>query len=160
MRTGFSLGLKYMAASAFYFSVVSLLVKVAGQRLPAQEIVLARSAIVLLICTTLMRQRGLSFRGNRKGLLILRGILGFISLCAFYYAVIHLPLAEATVIQYTNPVFTALLAALTIGESLRLRQVGLTLLSLLGVLLVARPSALFGGSATPLDPVGVGAALV
>jgi drug/metabolite transporter (DMT)-like permease len=149
-----------MATSAFLFSFMSLLVKTAGQRLPAQEVVLARSVIVLVISTILIRQRQLSFRGNRQGLLVLRGVLGFIALGGFYYAVIHLPLAEATVIQYTNPVFTALLAALTIGELLRLRQVGLTLLSLLGVLLVARPTVLFGGAAAALDPVGVGAAVV
>lgn len=159
MRTRFPLGLRYMAASAFFFSLMSLLVKAAGQRLPSQEVVLVRSVIMLAIGAELIRRRAIGFRGKRKGLLILRGLFGFTALSCFYYAVIHLPLADATVIQYTNPVFTAIFAAWALSEGLRLRQVGLALLSLVGVLLVARPTVLFGGAATALDPVAAAAAL-
>ncbi|HSM37193.1 MAG TPA: DMT family transporter, partial [Longimicrobiales bacterium] len=104
----------------------------------------------------LLRQAGLSWRGNRRGLLLLRGALGFVALTSFYYAVVHLPLADATVIQYTNPVFAALIAAAALGERLRAREAALVLISLVGVFLAARPGFLFGGAALPLLPVAVG----
>jgi drug/metabolite transporter (DMT)-like permease len=63
------------------------------------------------------------------------------------------------VIQYTNPVWTALIAAVVLGEWIGRAQVGLALLSLAGVVLVARPGFLTGGGSA-LDPVAVAVALV
>ncbi|NIP80721.1 MAG: EamA family transporter [Gemmatimonadetes bacterium] len=101
----------------------------------------------------------MSIRGNRRGLLLLRGVLGYVALSSFFYALTHLPLADATVIQYTNPVFTALLAVVLLGESLRRRDLGLALLSLAGVVLMTRPGFLFGGLDERLDPFAVAIAL-
>lgn len=149
-------GLRYMALSALAFSLMALLVKEAGRRLPSSEIVLVRAAVTLAFSWALIRRAGLSWRGNRRGLLFLRGVLGFVALTSFYYAVVHLPLADATVIQYTNPVFAALIAAAALGERLRRREVALILVSLGGVILAARPRFLFGGAALPPLPVAVG----
>lgn len=145
-----------MALSALAFSVMALLVKEAGRRLPSTEIVLARAVVTLVISWVYLRAARIPVGGNRKGLLILRGVLGFVALTAFYYAVVHLPLADATVIQYTNPVFAALIAAAVLGESMRRREIALVALSLAGVVLAARPSFLFGGAALPAVPVAVG----
>jgi len=151
-----------MAAGAFAFSIMSLLVKLAGQRLPSQEIVFARSLVVAMLCWATLRHAGLDARGTRRRLLVVRGVLGFIALSCFYYAVIHLPLADATVIQYTNPAFTALLAVPLLHEKLRVREFGWVFASLAGVVLMTRPALLFGGAAR-LDPfavtVGVAGAL-
>lgn len=151
---GIPVGLRYMAAGAFFFSVMSALVKVAGARYPTMQLVWVRSLVVLIIAWGTLRARGRSIHGNERGLLILRGLLGFGGLSCFYYGVIHLPLAEATVIQYTNPVWTALIAAVVLGEWVGWTQVGLALLALGGVVIVARPSAIFGG-VDALDPHAV-----
>jgi drug/metabolite transporter (DMT)-like permease len=148
-----------MAAAAFFFSVMSLLVKAAGQRLPVQEVVLARSSVGAALCWYSLRRRGVPLWGERRRLLLLRGLLGYAALSCFFYALVHLPLAEATVIQYTNPVFTALFAALFLAEHMRGRDVFLVLVSLAGVVLMARPAFLFGGLEEGLDPVAVGVAL-
>lgn len=152
-------GIRYMAAAAFFFSVMSLLVKSTGQRLPVQEVVLARSSVGVVMSWFSLRARGVHPWGNRKGLLLLRGLLGYAALSCFFYALVHLPLADATVIQYTNPVFTAVLASIFLAEHLRPRDLALVLLSLAGVVLMARPAFLFGGAAERLDPVAVGVAL-
>jgi drug/metabolite transporter (DMT)-like permease len=153
-------GIRYMAAAAFFFSIMSLLVKIAGARLPVQEVVLARAAVGTGISAWGLRARGIPLGGNRRGLLLLRGLLGYGALSAFFFALTRLPLAEATVIQYTNPLFTALLAALFLAERLRARHVFLVLVSLSGVILMTRPAFLFGGPEHRLDPVGVAAALI
>ena len=155
----FSVGLQYMAAAAFFFSVMSLLVKIAGQRLPSYEVVFIRSAVLLVTSYGMLRRRRLDPRGNHRRLLILRGLLGFFALNCFYYALIHLPLADATVIQFTNPTFTALIAVWVLAEWIGTKEVGLILVSLAGVVLVAQPTALFGGVGSGLDPLAVGAAL-
>ena len=151
-------GLRDMVAAAFFFSVMSLLVKLAGQRLAAEQVVLFRAAVALVLSWGLLRRAGLSPWGKSRGLLFLRGLLGFFALSCFFWALVHLPLAEATVIQYLNPVFTALLAALVLGERLEWRATLSVVGSLGGLLLVARPAFLFGG-AQHLDPVASGVAL-
>lgn len=149
-----------MVAAAFFFSLMSLLVKLVGRSLPSQEIVLVRGLVTAAIAyTAVRRMAGLDFRGRRKGLLILRGVLGFAAVSCFFYAVIHLPLADVTVIHYTNPAFTAAIAALVIAEPVRARDAAGLVASLAGVLLIARPSFLFEG-ASRLDPLAAGIALL
>ncbi len=134
-----------MALGAFWFSVMGLLVRIAGERIPVMEIVLARAIVSLVLSYAMLRHAGVPARGNHPPLLILRGTLGFGALAGFYYAIVHLPLAEATTIQYTSPIFTALFAALLIGERITSREVACVAASLVGVLLIARPVFLFGG---------------
>lgn len=151
-------GLRYIAASAFFFAVMSVLVKLAGRRLPSQEIVFSRSIFSALFCLVLLRRAGVSPWGVRRRLLLLRGVLGFTALSCFFFALVHLPLADATVIQYTNPAFTALIAVWALGERIGVAEGLAVLLSLAGVTLVARPAFLFGGDVA-LDPLAVGVAL-
>ena len=147
-----------MAYGAFWFSVMSLLVKLAGQRLPSMEIVLVRAVVTLMLSYALVRRARLPLWGNRRSLLIIRGLLGAAALTCFYFSIVHLPLAEATVIQYTNPVFAALLAGALLGERFGRRELVGVLASMAGVLLIARPSFLFAGS-PPLDPIHIGIAV-
>ena len=144
-----------MAASALAFAVMTVLVKLAGQRIPSQEIVLARAIVTLALSWVILRRLGRAPLGTDRRWLFLRGVLGFLGLSCVYYAVTHLPLAEATVLQYLHPVFTALLAGVFLGERLRPIVFASCGLSLTGVVLVTRPAFLFGGGGAELDPFAV-----
>jgi drug/metabolite transporter (DMT)-like permease len=148
-----------MAGSALCFSVMNALVKSAGARLPTMEIVLARSLVVLALCLWSLRSLGIPPWGNERRLLFVRGVVGSTALACSYYSVIHLPLAEATVIQYTNPVFTVLLAVPVLRESFHAVEALLILISLLGVTIVARIPFLTGSAAPVLDPLAVAVAV-
>lgn len=151
-----SVGLRYMALSALFFSVMGALVKLAGETLPSQEIVFFRSLLVLIFAYVTLRRLDISAWGENKKWLVIRGTTGFIALSCFYYSVTHLPLADATVIMYTNPVFTGILAAVFLGESLTKIEVGGVGLSIVGVVLIAQPSFLFAGdSRLELATVGI-----
>jgi drug/metabolite transporter (DMT)-like permease len=105
-----SRGVLYMAASAFSFSVMALLVKLASPRLPTGEIVFARAIVTLVLSYAMVRRAGLRLWGNAWQRLVFRGLLGFGGLTGYYLALAHLPLADATTIQNATPVLTALLA--------------------------------------------------
>jgi drug/metabolite transporter (DMT)-like permease len=137
---------------------MSAFAKLAGERLPTQEIILVRSLVVIALCLHALRGRGISPWGTERWLLLLRGLLGYAALSSYLWSIVRLPLAETTVIHFTNPVFTAFLAALVLGEVLRGWEVGLGFLALAGVVIVARPGFLFG-EVSGLDPVAVGVAL-
>jgi drug/metabolite transporter (DMT)-like permease len=147
-----------MALSAFFFSLMAALAKVAGEQVPLFEIVLARSVVVAALAGYALRRSRTPLRGGEPGILVLRGFLGFAALSCFYFAVVRLPLADAMVIHFTNPVFTALIAAVILGEHIGLRESTLVLTSLAGVVIVARPAWL-AGQGSGLDPVAVGAGL-
>lgn len=151
-------GMRYMVAGAFFFSLMSLLVKVAGQRLPSQEVVLARAIVTAILSAWAVYHARVAPWGQQRGLLVFRGIAGFLALSCFYHTLTNLPIADATVIQYTNPVYAGLLAVPLLGEKLRRREVFSVVASMVGVLLVTRPSFLFGGSphALPAGSVGIG----
>lgn len=152
-----SLGARYMIGAAFAFSLMSLLVKHAGVRLPSQEMVLARALFSLVVTWWVLRRAGIPIWGNNRKLLWARGFIGFTGLAAFYYALVHIPLAEATVLQYSNPVFVAILAVWLLGERLRRREIAMIALAIAGVLLIAKPSFIFGGGeALPLLAVLIG----
>lgn len=153
------LGVRFMIGSALAFSVMSALVKYAGLRLPSQELVFARSVIAIVISVAMLRRAGVHTLGKRRWLLLARGIWGFAALSCGFYAMTKLPLAEATMIQYLHPVFTALLAAIVLGERADRSLAASVVFGTLGVLLVTRPAFLFGAHAVALDPWGVAAAL-
>jgi drug/metabolite transporter (DMT)-like permease len=149
-----------MAGSAFFFSLMSLFVKLAGEGLPPMQIVLARCVLTLALSWLMLRRAGLSARGSHHGLLIARGLFGFTALSLYYFAITRLPLGDVTAIHFTSPVFVALLAAVLLRERTGKLVLAGMALSLLGVGLIARPSFLFGAGTSTLDPWGVAAALV
>ncbi len=153
-------GAAYMVGSAFAFSIMTLLVKVAGARLPSQEIVFARAVVSLVLSYALLKHAGQPLWGKQRKLLFGRGLLGFAALSAVYYSVTHLPLAEAAVIQYLHPGFTAALAVLLLGERIGPRLLIGGLVSMAGVVLISGPAFLFGAGASSLDPFAVGVAVL
>ena len=155
-RRRLPIGLRYMIGAAFAFSLMSLFVKMAGQHIPSQQIVLVRSVVTLIYSYLLLRWADQPLWGHNKPLLILRGFFGFAALSCFFFALTKLPLADATVIHYTNPVFTALFAAFFLDESLGKNELAGALLSMVGVVLIAQPGFLFGDAADlPMLYVGI-----
>jgi drug/metabolite transporter (DMT)-like permease len=129
-----------MALSALGFSVMSVLVKLAARELPTGEIVLARATVTLALSFVLVRRAGLSPWGTQRGRLLVRGILGFSGLAFYYLSLARLPLAEATTLQNTVPVLTALLAWWLLAEPIGWAAAFAIACGLGGVALVARPA--------------------
>ena len=151
-------GVVLLILSALAFSAMSVQVKLAGHLLPLPMLILARGAVALAISIALLRAQGIGFWGHDKRNLILRALFGIGGLACFFYSLTVLPIAEATVLQYLNPVFTAVIAAVLLGERADRRLVVAIVLCLSGTVLVTRPGILFGASA-PLPITGVCAAI-
>jgi drug/metabolite transporter (DMT)-like permease len=83
---------------------------------------------------------------KRPGLQVLRGLLLVASTMFFYFALRHMPLAEAAAISFVGPVLTTLLAGWMLGEKATLRQWVAVVLGFSGVLVIIRPG---GGLFTP-----------
>lgn len=153
-------GIRAMVIGAWWFAVMGLFVKLAGRRLPSSQIVLVRATLTLAMSWWAVRQARLpSLWGTQRGLLLARGLLGAIGINCFYWSLVHLPLGEATLIQYTNPIFATILAALWVGERVRPGEMLCLATAMLGVVLITRPGVIFGSAAAAHDPRDVAIAL-
>lgn len=148
-----------MVLSALFFSLMGVCVKQVGGRIPATEVVLARAVVSVVLSWWILRRAGVAPWGQRRWLLIWRGAIGTLALLCVYQALAMLPLAAATVLQYSYPTLTALLAWLTLGEPLGRRLLGAVALGWLGVMVLAGPPAGLG-LGTGLPPLAVAIALV
>lgn len=146
-------GLRHMLVGAFWFSVMSVLVKLAGQRLPSMEIVFFRGVLTLGLSYGMVRRARITpVLGVNRRMLLQRGVLGAAALACFLFSLTHLPLAEATLIQYMNPVFAILVAHWWFGEKMGRGEWWALAASLTGVLLITRPDFLFGGASSGIHP--------
>lgn len=148
-----------MVVGTLFFSVMSVCVKLVGERLPTMEIVLARVVVTLVMSLWALRRLGVNPWGHDKRLLLARGFAGFVALSCYYFAIARLPLADATVIQFSNPMIAALIAVFALHEPFRLVDVLAALVSMVGVILVAQPTFVFTSGAA-LDPLAVVAGIV
>ncbi|EGQ7692254.1 DMT family transporter [Vibrio vulnificus] len=141
LKSAFPLGVRYMILSALGFALMSASVKyVSVHGIPLFEIVAARALVSLIISYLDVKRKGISVWGNNKRWLFARGAVGTMALMCVYYAVTALPLAEATILQYVHPVFTALLAVLFLKERVQPATLACIVLCLLGVFTMVYPS--------------------
>jgi drug/metabolite transporter (DMT)-like permease len=116
-------------------SLMSLSVKLLPH-IPAIEIALFRSLISLAICWTILIAQGISIWGNNPRMLLLRGVLGAVSLILYFATLQKIPLASAVMLQYLSPVFTAIVAFAFLHEKLYKIQWLFLGISFAGVFLV------------------------
>jgi drug/metabolite transporter (DMT)-like permease len=139
------LGARYMLLSALGFAIMAMFVKIAGrQGIPVLEIITARAAVSLVLSYIHVKRKRVALFGHNKPLLILRGLVGFFTLTGVYYSLLHLPFAEATVLQFLHPVFTTILALLFLKERPTVATLSCIALSLVGLLVMIRPGFVFG----------------
>jgi len=154
------LGARYMILSALGFAVMGACVKLVHARgIPVLEIVAARALVSALISYADVKRKKISIWGHRKGLLCARGIAGALALVCVYYALVHIPFAEATMLQYLHPMFTAILAIIFLRERLHSSTLLCIVFSFIGLLIIVHPSFLLGGLQADYSPIAIAAAI-
>jgi drug/metabolite transporter (DMT)-like permease len=137
-----------MLLSAFSFALMTACVKLVGtHNIPVFEIVAARALVSLIISYIDIKRKKIAVWGSNKTLLISRGVVGTFALMCVYYAVTTLPLAEATLLQYMYPVFTAIFAFFFLKERIQHSTLICIVLCLLGLLAMVKPNLTFDGEA-------------
>ncbi|MEW5791715.1 MAG: DMT family transporter [Pseudomonadota bacterium] len=146
-----------MVAASGFFAVTSAFVKLGAQHFHLSELVFYRSFVGLLFLLPALSRGGIRLGTARPWAHLTRGAMGVVSMGMYFYAVVHLPLGTAVTLQYTSPIFIALLSLLYLRERINLRLALGLLLGFVGVVLVMRPAGLGG----PLlaGAVGLGSGL-
>jgi len=138
------LGSTWMLLAGASFALMSVLVKLGVQWFSSHELVFYRSLIGLLLLLAGMTLRhgirtGRHFLGEHIGLHLRRSVVGFLALATYFYAVAHLPLSLAITLNYTAPLFLALLMPWQLNERPNRPQQVTVAVGFLGVALMLRP---------------------
>ncbi|RJO65102.1 MAG: DMT family transporter [Myxococcales bacterium] len=107
----------YMLLSSFAFSGMGVFVKLAHD-VPLAEKVFFRNLVALFISLALALRTGRSLFGRRENqkLLMGRALLGLGGVVTFFYALGHLLLVDADMLNKLSPFFVAIFAGLFLGE--------------------------------------------
>jgi len=136
-----------MFISAFAFALMSALVKEASLLgIPLLQIIFIRAVISVFLSLADIRRVRAHPLGHRRWLLLARGVTGFTALTSVFFAIIHLPIAAATMLHYMHPVFTALLAFIFLMERPTPATLICIALSLTGLGFMVAPLWLSDGS--------------
>lgn len=141
-------------ASAGTFTLAAAAVKALDGGLPLPQLVFARNVFSLpVLFVMMMRAGGLRLLRPRYPLgHVMRTGSGLIGMTGAFAGFTWLPLATATALGFTMPMFLVALSVLFLGERVEWRRWLAVVAGFAGVLLVARPG--FGaGEALPVWPV-------
>lgn len=155
-------GILWMLVSGILFSCMAALIKFVGSSVDSFQMAFFRTGFGLLaILPFVLWSGGLRvIRTRRPGGHLLRGLVGAAAMCCMFYAISELPLADATAYTFTKPLFLVLLAALFLGEPVRLRRATATALGFGGILLMMQGQGFRGELEWAALVALLGAALV
>jgi len=109
----------WMIAASLLFACMGVCVKLGAEQFAAAELVFWRGFIATLIIGAYVLLRRLPLRTPHARTHVTRGVAGFVSLVMYFYAISMIPLATAVTLNYTSPLFLALLLALWLREPVR-----------------------------------------
>ncbi|MDU9004167.1 DMT family transporter [Sedimentitalea todarodis] len=145
-RPGLAVSLKLCAVGLF--TIMAALIKATSAEVPPGEAVFFRSFFAIPVIVIWLVARG----ELRNGLVskqpmghFWRGLLGTMAMGLTFAGLGLLPLPEVTAIGYATPIFTVVLAALMLGETIRMVRISAVLIGLVGVMIMVWPR-LGGGS--------------
>lgn len=129
-------------AAVLLFTGLAAIIKAATQDVPPGEAVFFRSLFAMPVILVWLWQRG----EIRQGLVpnnfvghIWRGLFGTTAMILTFGGLKLVPLPEATAIGYATPMFTVILAAMMLGERIRIFRLSAVALGLVGVIIVMAP---------------------
>ena len=115
-------------------------VRLASVYLPNEMVVFLRNAFGLLALLPWVHRQGVEVLAtSRLSSHLFRSVAGLAAMYCFFYAIAHLKLAEAMLLNFSSPLFIAPIAFFWIGEVISLSLLGAVILGFLGLLLILKP---------------------
>lgn len=129
-------------SALFLFTSMSALVKALSEDFPPGELVFFRSLFAVPVILIWLIARGELAQGfvvKKPMGHFWRGVLGTAAMGLTFTGLSLLPLPEVTAIGYATPIFTLILAAVMLGERIRMIRIGAVAIGLFGVLVMIWP---------------------
>jgi drug/metabolite transporter (DMT)-like permease len=129
-----------MLGSTMFFALMVVAIRLASQTLHTFEIAFFRNFFGLIAALPLLIRHGPGLlKTTQFPRYVFRCVIGICSMLAGFWAIGHLPLAQAVSLSYSTPLFVTLAAAALLNEQVRARRWTAVALGFLGVLIIVRP---------------------
>ncbi len=132
-------GMLWIIVATLFFSLMGSFVKLGATHFSSIELVFYRSFISLLflLIYIVASQKEIKTPHLRKQ--IDRGVVGFLSLAFFFYAIAHLNLGSAMTLNYTSPIFLGFFLPFISHQKIKKSIFLCTIIGFIGALLILDP---------------------
>jgi drug/metabolite transporter (DMT)-like permease len=140
----------WMGGAILSFTLMAVAGRAVQVELTSFQLMFWRSLVGFAVILAVVQWRGPGLAGMRTahhGLHLTRNVAHFVGQNLWFYGIMAIPLAQLVALEFTMPIWVALLAPLVLGERLTRRRLAVAALGFVGVLIVAQPG---------VQPVGLG----
>lgn len=141
MEKNKNLGILYIICSAFCFASMGLFVRLAGD-IPSMQKSFFRNFIAFLFAAFIILRDKVDLRISGKSIfpLLMRSVMGTVGILANFYAVDHMRIADASMLNKLSPFFALIFSFFILKEAISLYQAVCIAIAFLGTLFVIKPS--------------------
>ena len=139
-----------------------LIVAIAGRETTRElnvfQIMEVRSALGFFLLYPMIRRRGgfATLKTSQLAQHIARNLIHYGAQLGWFFALTLIPIGQVVAIEFTMPIWTAILAAAFLGERMTIWKITAILLGIIGVIVIVRPAT---GEVNPGQLIALGAAV-
>ena len=123
-----------------FFSIMVIFVRKASENLHILEVVFFRNLLAFIVMLPILKSTGLAaIKMNNTKLFFIRGFFGAIGMLAGFTCLTLIPLAQATAISFSKPIFITIGATIFLGEIIKARRIAAIILGIIGMLIIVQP---------------------
>ncbi|MDE0851202.1 DMT family transporter [Yoonia sp.] len=135
-----AIGIFWMFLTGLNFVAVTALVKYIGPDLPAAQSAFLRYVLGLVFLIPMIKPiLAAHLTGRQIKLFAVRGVVHTIAVILWFFAMVRIPIADVTAMNYLSPVYVTIGAALFLGEKLPPRRLVAVIVALIGAMIILRP---------------------
>lgn len=133
-------GIMYIVISAFFFALMNVFVKAAGD-IPSLQKAFFRNLVSFFVALIWVKKDGIHFSGKKENIkyLLLRSTAGSIGIFCNFYAVDRLVISDASMLNKMSPFFAVVFSFFILKEKIRIPQICMITGAFLGSLLILKP---------------------
>mgnify|MGYP003674025738 FL=1 len=142
-------GALWMVMGGLFLTLLAIVIRHLQQRYNVLEMILMRSVVsFFLILPWAIRVGLVDLRTKRLGLHVFRNTIHYCGNVGWFVGVTLVPLADLSALQFTVPLFTVIMAAIFLRETVGAHRWAATAIGFLGALLIIRPGFVAIGPGT------------
>jgi len=131
-----------MLGSTLLFALMAVAIRLASDTLHTFQVAFFRNFFGLLAALPLLLRHGPGLlRTTQWPRYLVRCGVGIVSMLCGFWAIGHLPLAQAVALSYSTPIFVTIAAVLLLHEKVRARRWAAVVVGFIGVLIIVRPGS-------------------
>jgi drug/metabolite transporter (DMT)-like permease len=134
------LGVFWMLVTGVLFVGVTAVVKYVGDGLPAAEAAFLRYLLGLVFLIPMIpAMRAATLTPRIYKVFAFRGVVHSVGVTLWFYAMTRISIAEVTSMNYLNPIYVTVAAAIFLGEKLAFWRILAVLAAFIGAMIILRP---------------------